>query len=379
MSAIRLRAIPFAVICFAALLALGCGAKRVEETEPVPTPESPDPAAVKTGDVEEKAPRKAAEKESETESSVARATGDPVVVDAVYVVVDKHVITVSEIVRKVEPIVQTILESNPALSDAERSEVRSHVFAQVAESMIVKALILKAAREKGLSVDEARVGSQIRRLQVKEGLSLEEYLEKSNMTYRELYREVHDDILFSGFRQIEIVPRVNVAPSEIKAYFEAHKDEAEFLTPEQVHCHEIVLFGSDEGKRQKAAAALEKLHAGAEFAEVAGEFSENTSTVRSGGDRGWIARNVINSEKVNRVLFDELKVGDASDVIEDENGFLWIVMISGRREATRASLDEAYAKIERRLRRIKIEQETRKYTQRLRKTTSIVFPNEIRR
>ena len=64
-------------------------------------------------------------------------------------------------------------------------------------------------------------------------------------------------------------------------------------------------------------------------------------------------------------------------MIEDENGFLWIVMISGRREAIRTPLDEAYATIESRLRRIKIQEETRRYAQRLRKTTAIISPGDM--
>jgi len=144
------------------------------------------------------------------------------------------------------------------------------------------------------------------------------------------------------------------------------------LTPAQVRCHEIVLFGHDEERRQKATAALEKLNAGTDFADIAREFSEIESTARAGGDRGWITRTVINSDKVNAALFEQLEVGEVSPVIEDEKGFLWIVMISGRREPVRAPLSQAYDKIEGRLRRIKIEEETLKCAERLKKTTAVI-------
>ena len=364
MSTTRLRVNLCAAICLAAVLAPGCGAKRERQAHAPPTPVPPRPAEAETGGDEGEAP-----------AETVKATGDPMITDAVYAIVDKRVITVNEVLRKVEPIVAKILEGRPTPSEEELNALRASVFVSVSEGMIVKALILKAAAEKGMAVDEARVGSQINRILLRENLTLEEYLERNKLTYRELYREVHDDVLFSGFRQIIIVPRVNVAPAEIRAYFEEHKGE--FSRPEQVEGHQIVFFGNDDEKRQKAESALEKLRAGATFAEVAKEFSESANA-EEGGAMGWIVRDrVINSKKVNTVLFDELKVGDPSGVIEDEGHNLWIVMITGRRAPIQADIQKAWPVIEQRLLRTKREEETWKYAQGLAKTTAIV-PEEVR-
>jgi peptidyl-prolyl cis-trans isomerase SurA len=368
--ATRLRLTSCMVTCFALLLAAGCGGKHPAEAQPAPGPEPSKPAVAETAGTDEEA----ANTPSEPTAPEVKAVGDAVIVDAVYVVVDKEVITYGDIVRRVEPIVTTMLKGRETPSQDELNALRARVFAEIAYGMITKALILKAAREQGLTVDEARVGSQINRLLLNEGVSLDDYLVKNKLTYRELYREVQDDVLFAAFRQMRIVPRVIVTPGEIRAYFEAHK--AEFSTPEQVHCHQIVIFGNSEEKKAKVQAAIEKLHAGADFSEVAKEFSES-STAGNGGDMGWVSRDVLSSEAVNHALFDQLKVGEVSDVIEDEQGFLWIVMVSGRREAKEASLDDAWGDIERRLRRIKIEQETVKYARQIAKTTSIL-PEQIR-
>ncbi len=370
MSTIRPRFV-LLVVAFAAMLAAAAGsATAAEADEPGAAATEP----VETGPTEaeatnEEAPEEPAASDAET---VMRPVGDPMIVDAVYAVVDTRVITVSEIARKAEPMAKQYLQSNPSLTEAEQVECRRQFFGKIATDMIVKALILKAARDEGFVVDEARVGSQIRRLLVGEGVTLEEFLDKHDMTYQELFREVHDDYLFSAYRLTKIVPRVYVSPGEVAAYYEEFKDDAEFLTPAQVRCHEIVLFGHDEQRRHKTADALEKLKAGTEFAEVARESSEIESTARAGGDRGWISRTVINSDRVNAALFDQIEVGQVSEVIEDEKGFLWIVMITGRREAVRTPLSQAYEKIERRLRRFKIEEETYKHAERLKKTTAVI-------
>ena len=368
MSDIRPRLVLLAVACTALLAAAAGFATAAESAEPEAATEPAEVRPAETEGTDVETPQDVAASDAET---VTRPLGDPMVVDAVYAVVDKRVITVGEIARKVEPVIEQILESNPGLSEADQNELRRQFFAKIASDMIVKALILKAARDEGLVIDEARVGSQIRRLLVSEGVTLEEYLAKHETTYRELFREVHDDYMFSAYRQAKIVPRVYVSPGEVAGYYEQFKDDAEFLTPAQVRCHEIVLFGHDEERRQKAADALEKLTAGADFAEVAREYSEIESTSRAGGDRGWITRTVINSEKVNAVLFGQLGVGEVSEVIEDEKGFLWIVMITGQREAVRTPLNQAYEKIERRLRRLKIEEETHKYAERLKRKTAV--------
>ena len=357
------RALTCAFAVLVALLAAGCGSPPAEQTKPVPAPEAATAAEEPNDTVE-----------NDDAPTIARPTGASVIADAVYAVVDKQVITLTEIARKAEPVVQRILEDRPELTEDERQELRNHVVARVAGDAIVKALILKAAREKGMSVPETRVGSQIRRLLLRQNLSLEEYLEQNNMTYRQLYKEVQDDILFTAFQQVEIVPKVAATPSEITTYYNEHK--ADFSTPEQVHCRQIVLFGHDDEKRARADAAAEKLRAGAAFADVAAEYSESESAT-AGGDLGWIARDRFDSDKINRLLFDELKVGDTSGVVEDEKGFLWIVSVTGRRQATSTSLNEAYAEIVRQLRRFKIDQATRNYARRVAKTTSIE-PQEIR-
>jgi len=349
---IRYRAFLLALTCIAAFLAAVCGHACAAAPDTDTTTTKPAEDAVPGG----------------------KAIGEPVLVDGVYLIVDKQVITVSEIARKVEPYIQRLKESGTLLGQQEEIELRARVFSEVAEGMKIKALVLKAARDKGMMVDEARVGSQIRRLLVREGQTIEEYLEKNKMTYRELYQEMQDDIMFSAFRQIQIMPRIHVTPGQIKAYFDEHK--AEFDTPTQVHCHQLVILkGSKEEKQQKAKAALEQLRAGGKFADVARTFSES-ETARDGGDVGWIARGeLFNSEKINATLFDELKIGAISDIVEDEHGFLWIVMISERREAAKASLATVYTDIETRLRRVQIEQETRKYAQRIEKTTAVVYPS----
>jgi parvulin-like peptidyl-prolyl isomerase len=147
-----------------------------------------------------------------------------------------------------------------------------------------------------------------------------------------------------------------------------------------VHAHEIVLLGGDpQQRRAKAEKALEELRNGADFATVAKTYSESPRTAPNGGDLGWITRKVISAPAVNKALFEDLKVGDVSDIIPDQSGFLWIVMVSGRREAARMPLDEAYASVEARLRRAKLDEETRKYAMRLMKTTAVIDPNGMLR
>lgn len=312
------------------------------------------------------------------EAETLTATGDPVLVDTVYVVVDTRVITFSEIVRKVEPTIARIAKENPTITQEELNRIRTQLFGEVMQHMITKALILKAAREEGLAVDEARVGSQIRRILVSEGVTLEEYLREQGMTYQELFQEVHDDYMYSAYRQVQIAPRVYVSPAEVRAYYEAHENDDEFVTPAKVDCYEIVLFGNDEARRQKAADAMAELEAGATFEDVAMKLSENRGIATNGGRRGWISRHVIGSTKVNDALFDQLEVGEISGVIEDENGYLWIVKIDGRRAESRTPMSEAYGTIERRLRRAKLEFETRRYARRLARKTAIL-PEEVRK
>ena len=87
------------------------------------------------------------------------------------------------------------------------------------------------------------------------------------------------------------LPSVTVTPKEIEAYYQDHKDE--FTEPPRVHARHILISTSERSPEEaykRAQEVLKKLHEGADFAQLAAEYSDDPGSRTQGGDLGWFTR-----------------------------------------------------------------------------------------
>ena len=123
--------------------------------------------------------------------------------------------------------------------------------------------------------------------------------------------------------------KINVTPGEVQRYFEEHKQE--YAQPESVKLAEILVStgtprqrrsGADDPQKVAEAQAKAndieaKLHAGADFAQLARSSSEGT-TAAEGGDLGTYKRGQLDP------VFEEatfpLKAGDVHPADPDQAG-----------------------------------------------------------
>ncbi len=126
----------------------------------------------------------------------------------------------------------------------------------------------------------------------------------------------------------------------------------EFTIEEQVKARQIMLrvppTASDEekaGVRGRAEEVLQRLSAGADFAELAEELSDDP-TSESGGDLGWVTRG-RQVEGFDEAAFN-LQPGETSEVIETAFGF-HIVRVEERRDEHAQPFEEVRGQLEQRL------------------------------
>jgi peptidyl-prolyl cis-trans isomerase D len=153
----------------------------------------------------------------------------------------------------------------------------------------------------------------------------------------------------------DLAPRMTVTPAEIEARY---RDNVQaFSTPEQVEASHILF--KTEGKeeaavRKTAEGVLAKVKGGADFAALAKQFSEDEGSKATGGSLNYFGRGSMVKE------FEEaawaLKPGQISDLVRSTFGF-HIIKVTGRRDATTRSLDDARLQIEAELRSQKAEAE----------------------
>jgi parvulin-like peptidyl-prolyl isomerase len=134
--------------------------------------------------------------------------------------------------------------------------------------------------------------------------------------------------------------------ADIKAHFDAHKDE--YNRADRAQAQHILITADSDSDADKATARsrIDELRAqvegGAEFSELAAAHSDCPSGQRAGGSLGWFSRGMMVPE-FDEAVFD-MEIGALSDVIESSFGY-HIIRKLGQEEGGPASLDDAHDKV----------------------------------
>ena len=138
----------------------------------------------------------------------------------------------------------------------------------------------------------------------------------------------------------------SISPSdeEVQQYYDANISQ--YTTPGQTRASQILLRveGRDEAEVEARAAELAaEARAGADFAELAREHSDDEATAEEGGDLGMFGRGRMVAEV--EVAAFELDVDAVSDPVRSAIGF-HVLKVTEKQEETRQPLEEVRAAIE---------------------------------
>jgi peptidyl-prolyl cis-trans isomerase D len=128
------------------------------------------------------------------------------------------------------------------------------------------------------------------------------------------------DIEFIVLSLEDVAAGVEIDEDDLRERYEA--DVESFTAGQERRVSHILIEveGADrEAAEAEAAAVVERLEAGEEFAALAAEVSDDTGTAASGGDLGWVARGVL-PDAFDAAVF-ALEPGDIDGPVETEFGF----------------------------------------------------------
>jgi len=109
--------------------------------------------------------------------------------------------------------------------------------------------------------------------------------------------------------------QLEVSDEEAQKYYQEHLDK--YSTAEQRKVSHILVEGDDEAKAQ---AILDELNAGADFATLAEEKSDDFGSADVGGDLGWIERDVMDPA-FEDAAFALQNVGDTTGLVKSDFGY----------------------------------------------------------
>jgi peptidyl-prolyl cis-trans isomerase C len=216
---------------------------------------------------------------------------------------------------------------------------------------LIEIEIAKAyASEQGITVSEKDVNEEIET--IKDQISEQAQAQGMNVGREEAYRQalqqagITEDELRGQLRdqlpiqkvQERVAGGAEASQEEVEEFYEENK-EAQFTSPEQ-RCARHILFNKDQ--KAKAEEVKGQLQNGADFAELAREFSQDPGSAEQGGDLGCLGQGetVPNFEEA---LFGAQQ-GEIVGPVETEFGY-HVIEVTEIREQSTQPLEEVEAQI----------------------------------
>ena len=171
----------------------------------------------------------------------------------------------------VQQIMPTLVEFEIAKAYAEENGITVSESEVNQEIETIKDQIVEQARAQGMNVGREKAFQQA--------------LEQAGLTEEELREQIREQLPVQKV-QVRVAGDAEASQEEVEKFYEENK-KLQFTTPEQ-RCARHILFNKDQ--REKAEEVKGQLQNGADFAELAKEFSQDPAGAENGGDLGCLGK-----------------------------------------------------------------------------------------
>jgi peptidyl-prolyl cis-trans isomerase SurA len=264
-------------------------------------------------------------------------------VDRIVAVVNDEVITQNDLNERVSLVVRQLQRQGGQLPPADA------LSRQILERMITDLLQVQLAKETGIKVDDPTLDRTISRIAQENNLQLADFraaLEKDGIKYPRFREDIRSEILLARLREREVENGIVVTDAEVETEIAREAREksgdSEFrlahilvMVPPQASADQI------EQRRRKAVQALTELRRGANFAQVAAQYSDAPDALQ-GGNLGWRASGRLPTLFLETL--DRLQPGDVSDILKSPNGFHVVKLLEKRGKAAAAGVQQTHVR-----------------------------------
>lgn len=255
-------------------------------------------------------------------------------VDRIVAVVNKEVITLSELGVAVSSAERQLRRQGTALPD------RPVLERQILERLILDKAQLQRARDTGIRIDELQVDRAVQRIAENNKMTLADFrraLERDRVAFDTFREELREQIMLTRLRERDVDDKIQVNDSEIELFMAALKANPERVeynvshvlvrVPEQATPERI------EEARARAQKALAEARAGGDFANIAAAYSDAPDALQ-GGNLGWRPHERL--PELFASALAAMKPGEVSEPLRSPAGF-HVVKLHERREGGQAA------------------------------------------
>jgi peptidyl-prolyl cis-trans isomerase SurA len=308
-------------------------------------------------------------------SANARAQAKGTVVEEIVARVNNQIITLSDYQKAAAGLQQEAAQDCQNCSQVQLQAAIADRQKNLLRDMIDQQLLIERAKDMDVSVetdlvkrlDEVRKQNNLTSLE-----DLEKAVEAQGIVWEDYKTQMRNGLLTQEVIRREVGGRMSIGSDEVKAYYEAHKQE--FNRPEQVALTE--LFLSTDGKsaeeisavRTKAEDLHNRLVKGEDFEALVKRYSEG-STAQQNGDLGEFERGQLSKQLEDAVF--TMDKNQFTDVIQTKTGFE-ILKVLDHFQAGLQPLDKVEGEISNTLYRQKMDPAMRVYLAQLREESYVL-------
>lgn len=245
------------------------------------------------------------------------------VVDRIVAVVNKEVITYSEIEKWGGPFQEEIRTEDRL----ERRERVQEVLRKVLDRVVEEKLIEQEARKSGIKVTSKEIEVAVEEVKQKNKIDqegLEKALAAEGLTLEAFKKDLERRILRTKFVHSAVKVEQKAGEKELTEFFQNNVNQYR-INESYRPAHILFLIPQDatpeqiRGIRKKCQKVLERIKEGADFAKMAMEYSEDTASRKEGGDLGEFKKGELLPALEKEAT--GLQVGEVSGLLRTEVGF----------------------------------------------------------
>ena len=316
--------------------------------------------------------------------AAATVRGQGTIVEQVLVKVNGEVITKTDLeTRQIAALRQRNPNFRPD-NDTALQKALAEVTPRVIVDAVDEMLMVQRGKELGYTLNNERFNSIVENIKKENKIesddALQAALKQEGMTMADLRRQLERTMLIQQVQQTEILQKLQVTDTEMKVYYEAHKNE--FATVPQVTLREITInvpvtaqgvnVAQDDAAKAKAEEVRAKILAGEPFPRLAADYSDSGSKA-NGGLVGPLSKSDLSDELQKAIA--GLKTGDVTPVLRTTRGYQ-IIKIENLQDTTTKSFDDAREEIADKIANQKRQGEFVKFITRLRAEAIIDWKND---
>jgi peptidyl-prolyl cis-trans isomerase SurA len=263
--------------------------------------------------------------------------------DYIVAVVNQELVTASEVQQRLARVREEAARTRTPLPPA--ASLRK----QVLDALIDERVLVTSARETGTKIEEPELDRAVANVATQNQLTLaqlRERLRQEGIPFAKFRDNIRDQMLVERVREREVVSRIKVSDAEIDDLIA--KRRAAAGAGAQINVAQILVAvpeGAGEGvvaeRRGRAEAALARVRAGADFATVAREMSDDGNRSQ-GGEIGM--RPVERLPDLFVRMTSGLKPGEVAPELARSGAGFHVLKLVDRKESAAFTVDQSRAR-----------------------------------